>query len=384
MDKYFLTVDQWLDFFNLQPINLNTFKTTATVSYKTTTPLKDFIKKHNKKKPQNTITDKEIELLYYYAVTNRETYLRNFYRQSLKISDNTYMENVPLTICTRKNSHFKNIIRNMYVRELLLETTCDMSVTKPFLKMLMDLFNHQIIDYKLLTRSAIGLMKKKKFGVMVSGYYFRSSILNPAAIHALSKEYFGEKVFTPTLGWSSYLYGSLCNKNVKEYVGTDVIEKVCTITQEFATAFFPEKSTTIYCCPSEKLLNDSTFNQRNFKENYFDTIFFSPPYFKLEMYPGKLQSIVLYPNYNDWLEKYWRQTIKLCRKIIKPTGKLIYIISNYGKQKSLCEDMNKITQSQFTLQMVLPLNNTKTDIINDNNNKEKIFIFTPCTINNSK
>ena len=135
----------------------------------------------------------------------------------------------------------------MYVRELLLETTCDISVTKPFLKMLTDLFNHQIIDYKLLTRSAIGLMKKKKFGVMVSGYYFRSSILNPAAIYALSKEYFGEKVFTPTLGWSSYLYGSLCNKNVKEYVGTDVIEKVCTITREFATAFFPEKSTTIYC-----------------------------------------------------------------------------------------------------------------------------------------
>ena len=55
----------------------------------------------------------------------------------------------------------------------------------------------------------------------------------------------------------------------------------------------------------------------NKHKNYYDFIFFSPPYFKLELYPGKLQSTSLYPDYKQWLTEYWENTIKLCFTILK-------------------------------------------------------------------
>ena len=41
------------------------------------------------------------------------------------------------------------------------------------------------------------------------------------------------------------------------------------------------------------------------------------PYFQLELYKGKNQSTNRYKDYNIWLEKYWRDTVKLCHHTIK-------------------------------------------------------------------
>ena len=43
---------------------------------------------------------------------------------------------------------------------------------------------------------------------LLSGFYFRASIMNPIVPYSLSKLYdYDFKVLTPTLGWSSYLLG---------------------------------------------------------------------------------------------------------------------------------------------------------------------------------
>ena len=81
--------------------------------------------------------------------------------------------------------------------------------------------------------------------------------------------------------------------------------------------------------------------------NYFDIIFFSPPYFKLELYRGKNQSTELYKNYDDWLSKYWEVTIQLCRKVLKKNGNMAYIIGDYDKNY-IVKDMNNITKKYFT------------------------------------
>ena len=119
------------------------------------------------------------------------------------------------------------------------------------------------------------------------------------------------KVFTPTLGWSSYLIGMLSNTNLEEYVGVDVIQKVCETTEQIANNI----KNKIYCCPSETLYYNEPFMQKY--TNYFDFIFFSPPYYELELYDGDLQSTTLYKTYEEWLEKYWNVTIKLCYALLK-------------------------------------------------------------------
>jgi hypothetical protein len=59
-------------------------------------------------------------------------------------------------------------------------------------------------------------------------------------------------------------------------------------------------------------------------------VFFSPPYYRLELYAGKNQSTEKYKSYEEWLEKYWMKTIEMCFYVLKPGGKLCYILSNYN------------------------------------------------------
>ena len=74
-----------------------------------------------------------------------------------------------------------------------------------------------------------------------------------------------------------------------------------------------------------------------------DLAFSCPPYFNLEVYSkDATQSYNQYSNYNDWLEYYWRPTVKICHNKLKDNGKLVFIIKDrYGKL-DLKEGMEKI------------------------------------------
>jgi tRNA1(Val) A37 N6-methylase TrmN6 len=98
-------------------------------------------------------------------------------------------------------------------------------------------------------------------------------------------------------------------------------------------------------------MNNSTFQN---KYNYFDLVFFSPPYYKMELYPGDKQSTSKYNNYDTWLKIYWEKTIQLCLHVLSPGSKMCYILSGYGSKNTkfyiyLIDDMNKIAEKYFTL-----------------------------------
>jgi len=87
-------------------------------------------------------------------------------------------------------------------------------------------------------------------------------------------------------------------------------------------------------------------------KNHFDLVFFSPPYYRLEMYEGNNQSTERYKTYEEWLKKYWDKTIQLCYHVLEPNGKICYIISDYGSHNehehyNLIDDMNEITSKYF-------------------------------------
>ena len=364
----FLSLNKWLTLFNLKIISYEQFIKLYKVKSSRIYKLENYIKKNN-------ITKKNIKILYKVFILNKETYLTNFFNTSLKITKNTNLNIIKnISLSNSKNKQYKNIIRNIYFKDILLNTSTDIPNLPSYLTVLFDLFNKHIIDYKLLAPSSIDMIKNKQFSSILSGYYFRASIMNPALVFYISKKILkGKKIFSPTLGWSSYMYGFLSNNNTTEYVGTDVISKVCKNTEKLGHLLFPNKEITIYCSPSENLLTNKKF--MNKYKNYFDIIFFSPPYYKLEQYKGKLQSINQYKTYEDWLEKYWDKTIQLCKHILSKKGRLGYIISGYKKVIKLPKDMNKITKKYFKLYKSYTIGNTNINITKHRELKETLYCF---------
>jgi|TARA_B110000261_G_scaffold134193_2_gene151283 hypothetical protein len=358
-----LSLNNWLDLFDLNIISEQIFLNTYKVKSSKITNLND-----------KNLSEGNKKILYTNIIINKKKYLTNFYNKSLKYNNKLNFNDITdFTLKNNKYSNYKNLIRNIYYKDILLYTKTDIKNLRPFLEVLFDLFNNKIIDYKLLTPSSLDLLKKNKFSNVLSGFYFRSSILNPVITYSLAEKYMkGSKVFTPTLGWSSYMYGFFSNNNITEYVGTDVIKHVCNNTKKLSKKLFPNKIIDIYESPSEKLLNNKTF--MNKYTNYFDIIFFSPPYFKLELYRGKNQSTELYKNYDDWLSKYWEVTIQLCRKVLKKNGNMAYIIGDYDKNY-IVKDMNNITKKYFTYKKKKKLSNKNIDFTKHKDTNEIIYFF---------
>jgi hypothetical protein len=339
-------------------------------------PLKDYSIKKN-------IEIENLNRLFEY-IQNRNHYLERFYTLSLRINASGSrlscmkpMKNGDMN--NNEESLSKNIIRNIHWRDILKNTKSGIENIPTFIDVLQDLFLKDIIDYKILTPSSLFYLKNGRMGSVFSSYYFRASIMNPYLVYSLNESVLkGTRIFTPTLGWSSYCYGFLESKRVLEYVGTDVIPSVCEKTKQMAKIIAPQKTVDIYCKPSEDL-----YRSRHFLDLYrehFDVVFFSPPYYRLELYEGKQQSTEKYKSYEEWLEKYWENTIKLCYHVLENGGKLCYILSGYGSQSTkeqydLITDMNNITKKYFKFKGQQPMYNKNVNVTAHKNTDEHIMIF---------
>ena len=331
-------------------------------------PLTDYA---TAKQIQQTDIDKLMQ-----HIETRNDYLTRFYNVSMTPPKDMNIQENPMPATHLNNNalvKYKNVIRNMFYKEILQETQSGLANIPSFLVVLIDLYVNRIIDYKILTPSAIHYLNNGRIGSVFSSFYFRASIMNPYLVFSLNQSVLhGTRIFTPTMGWSSYLYGFLECPDVIEYVGTDVIPSVCEKSRLFAKQFYPNKDVTIYESPSENLLHNPEFMAKY--ENHFDTVFFSPPYWQLEMYSSPNQSTTAYPTYEEWLKKYWTATIQLCHKVMRENGKLCYILSGYNGI-NLLEDMNAITAQYFTYNHTRPMHNKNVAATTHRATAEQIVVF---------
>ena len=371
-----LTHDEFLSLFKQKSPTWNEFQEKAQVR------IGDRIVSLKEYKKQKGIKLEDCKLLYE-NIVNREDYLTRFYNMSLRVlPERLTIQEAPMKINAMNNNEltiYKNWIRNIHYEDILKNTKSGLDNVSTFLDVLSDLYLKQIIDYKILTPSSLFYMKNGRLGSVFSSYYFRASIMNPYLVYSLNKRVLkGTKIFTPTLGWSSYCNGFLQCPDVVEYVGTDVIPSVCKKTKDMGERFTPKKKIDIYCEPSENLAKSKLFINKY--KNHFDVVFFSPPYYRLELYAGKEQSTEKYKTYEEWLSKYWEATIKLCYNVLQPGGKLCYILSGYGsentkEQYNLLDDMNSITKKYFQLRKVIPMHNKDVHVTKHKETAEKIMIF---------
>lgn len=365
----FITENAFLKLFKDEPITFNDFLTKAQVKSKVRLiPLMEYAHQKNIK-PQS------FKPLYHHYIEKRR-YLSNFYNFSLRIPEKLSIQHDPMKKKMNNNQEmkYKNVIRNMHYKDILKNTQSGFN-NASYLTVLEDFFNKLILDYNLVIPSTMKYIENDQIGSVYSSMYFRASIMNPYLVFSLNKSIFhGKRIFTPTLGWSSYCYGFLECDEVVEYVGTDVIPSVCKKTQLFANKYYPEKTTQIFCKPSESLLK-SSFDTKY--KHHFDVVFFSPPYYKLELYKSNHQSTDTYNTYEKWLTNYWESTIKLIKKVLAKNGTLCYILSGYGKDLDfdLSRDMNDITKKYFKHKQTIPMYNQSSNKRHRTTNEE-IFIFT--------
>lgn len=363
-----ISLNKWLSLFDSPDVNYSEFlqMTKVRLNNKSLIPLKKAVKEKN-------MSPTEIRALYKVFVTDKQQYLINFYNRSLKPHA---LDITEFSFNNDTNTKYKNIIRNIYLKEILLNTKTIQPNTRSFMEVILELFKDRIIDYKLITPSSLSLINQHKLSNVLSGFYFRSSIMNPTIPYSISIHLHNSfKVFTPTLGWSSYLLGMLSNPLLKEYVGVDVINKVCSTTRTIANK--NNLTNDIRCVPSEDLWNDSVF-LRKYKK-YFDFIFFSPPYYQLELYPGVKQSTNRYKTYNDWLEGYWRQTMKLCQHVLKKNKYMFFIISGYNHKNNYVDletDLNRICKEEkFRYIKKIPMKGNNIGFTSHREANEIIFVY---------
>uniref|UniRef100_A0A6C0AUY8 DNA methylase N-4/N-6 domain-containing protein n=1 Tax=viral metagenome TaxID=1070528 RepID=A0A6C0AUY8_9ZZZZ len=347
-------------------------------------PLVEYMERKN-------ITNEDFMILWN-EIENKNSYLTRFYNMSLQVKTELIHFGEILSpmllkyINNNTNPLLKNPIRNMYWKEILQQTESGIHNVPTYLNTVVDLFENNIVHYKLLSKSSLDKMNRNngnkdveggRFGSVLSSFYFRASIMNPYVPYSLNKRrYQATSVFTPTLGWSSYAYGFL-ESGVTEYVGTDVIPKVCKKTVQFIDKYYTGITKDIYCIPSEELASNKEFNKKY--KNHFDLVFFSPPYYDLEKYPSRNQSIKSYKTYEEWLEGYWRPTVMLCYHVLKKGGHMCFIISDYGSPSSssqhyeLVKDMSLIVSEIFGNKISkIPLHNKQIYVLSQEKAPEQI------------
>jgi hypothetical protein len=135
-------------------------------------------------------------------------------------------------------------------------------------------------------------------------------------------------------GWGSRLLGAT-SLNYK-YIGID------PLTSDSLNLMIQELNLEGWVIKGES--EDETI-YKNIKD--IDLIIGCPPYFNLEIYSEDIsQCYNKYNDYNDWLEKYWRNTVKNCFNKLKFNSKFILIINEVCNKYKLREDMVKICEEE--------------------------------------
>ena len=395
------------------------FTKKLTILYKKPITVNEFINQiDNTDKRTNNMRD-WIYFFYMVLVEERLNVLKKFYNSylytpeidtlfskslfddSLKELEDNLINEKEKTIFIQRKDRTKRILRNLYAKEILNETTITNSIKgKPnFWKTLSDFFQGRIDD-RLFAPSSIALYLRDKTTqtpiYLLQQYQSKASILNPAVLYTLinsklnNSKIKNKKIFTPEMSWSSYLLTFLSSgEEWNEFIGVDVMKNVIDKSKYLYDLYktrnpTSKKKVKLFNVPSESLLKNSGVLTEYTRT--VDTVLYCPPYFDMEIYPdssGK-QSIDLYSNYNEWLDKYLFATLDLCNILLKPGGKMGVMIGNYHKKLNgefydLIGDFSDYMKSQknmilentyFLKNRTSPLKN------NDKLRGEILFIFT--------
>lgn len=203
------------------------------------------------------------------------------------------------------------------------------------------------------------------------------SNFKPAIAKFIYDNYCPEKgsVIDPCAGFSGRLCGVIASNRRINYVGIDPDERTGRGNIECAS-FFAGKYNFgfgFYLGCAEEVMG-------SFRENYYDLVFTSPPYFSVEKYSGdKNQSSVKFSTYSDWLNGFLYKIADESFRVLRSGGCFVINIKNYMEYKiaddliSYCVELGFVLEKTYN--MKLSNNEFSRKKGQQNFHTEPVFVF---------
>ena len=337
--------------------------------------LRDFVGKLEDGDFRKRDFDNWTKTLYTAYIDNFEYMMKQWFQAHASVTDpNTFMRyNVDperksiddgFIIDGRKNITSGRILRNISYKGIYKETGKINSNEKDtMLGIFENLINKRVSVSAMVTPKVSEFLANGQYDslfAMLRGTSNRASVFNPYTYSWILQNVFPnkKKLLSPVMSWCTPVIG-FANSTYDEMVAIDVIPEVVNkaeqlheFSENLRNPFFGDDSKTakFYCCPSEKLDERHNFSE-NYKE-HFDLVFFSPPYYNLEVYTGGEQSHETWKTYDEWLEGYWKPTVEMCFKCLKKGATFSFVIvedySELNKRRiPISDDMVRVASEFF-------------------------------------
>jgi 16S rRNA G966 N2-methylase RsmD len=176
---------------------------------------------------------------------------------------------------------------------------------------------------------SLDMVNKKNIILAIQMRKYVPAQFKPAIAKAFYDYFKSENILDFSAGWGDRLCGFFASEYGKNYVGidpnktnTEGYKKQIEFYKKNKTFFENEKTAEMIESPAEDL-DYSRF------ENFFDTVFTSPPYFNTEKYSyDDTQSWVRYKSVDDWNKNFLHKTLDKIIPTIKTNGILAINISD--------------------------------------------------------
>ncbi len=145
-------------------------------------------------------------------------------------------------------------------------------------------------------------------------------------------QYFkAKRVLDPCAGWGGRMLGCLAAGKDTYYCGCEPDENTCNgLMNILSDEAIPAEDTNradIWNDPAEVILPTLQ------RQEKFDMVLTSPPYFNLELYTSGDQSTNHYKTWDDWVNKWLKPVILGCLACLKEEGTSCWSVKNFTSDK---------------------------------------------------
>ena len=182
-------------------------------------------------------------------------------------------------------------------------------------------------------------LNRSSFRTMIGLRKYICSQFKPNVAKVLYDKLDSKSILDFSAGWGDRLAGFYGSETGEFYLGIDPRKENHPIYHEQAE--FYDKHRTMFEVDKKSMFVESPAEDFEYKENMYDTVFTSPPYFGVERYSyDDTQSWVRYKTIEEWNEKFLHKTLEKIWPSIKSGGYLLVNISDVyassgAKQKRL-------------------------------------------------
>lgn len=237
-------------------------------------------------------------------------------------------------------------------------------------------------DDEKLFKCLLDYFKNRKLYTLKTAFFSRSKYIwntgtnfLPIRAKAIYERFCPENgiIYDYSAGFGGRMLGALSSNNNYKYIAvqpnSDTYYNLLQLGQIIEGITNRANSFQIYKQGSENFI----------PKEKIDFAFSCPPFFDLQRYSNQpTQSIIKFPQYEDWLKYYVKSTIKNCYNSLKQNGIFAVDLMNYKKGNTkfyLIEDWLKLAQQEGFILKQICNNNTRNRKKQDDD-KQKILVFT--------